>query len=617
MTVQQLVFHKGLCSSSLGAPETAAWRARLEPGGRPGLSYLEIDGSGVVVRQLSPDLTHVLIGRPEDLGAQLALGLVDWRGWAHLPESADAPESASAPESFDGGRIAALEPLDAGQLAEDAERGLRQVRLRAREIGPGPLEQLVRAVLDDPGTPLTVIAGAMPAAEVLCGLFDLLGPAYFPWTFTTAATGDARILFLDDTAAEPEPSRTRIRLSAEPPEEEFLATYVEAYRRGSLRAVGPVRPPAVFTKPKEIAAWEKDAQAAPGVLKSPYSLLCRAGRGTLTEAEREYATRPKTVDELAGLLPRLTDRDLTAVLHDWAGPEGRDSCPDLADRLTDVAVERIILVPQRSAELAAATAALAPSHESIHRAVETALEEIRDYPEDNQIKRRIGLLRVVAGLGVPQSATDPTIALILSGIAGPTLITMIATSSTDTPRLTELLIGDLRRVRAEGDDAEPVRAAMREHRLLLPVLLRSRTPAEAVPVLRDLISAMFGPDGGTAPTMAHLLGGFPPDRVPAAALAAFAQLAQDPEAVRLLGLTALRQQLAADGIAWMAERSALWSMSSSLVPASPDKSDKSEMSAMAGEPAAAPPADHGVWPLVAGAVLVFLLIVVFAVLTGR
>ncbi|WP_433830913.1 hypothetical protein ACQP2E_12115 [Actinoplanes sp. CA-015351] len=633
MTVHQLMFrwaemtltgNKGVgpVASSMDLEQTSAWRARLESeiwaATRPGMSYLESHGAGVVVHKLPVNdnndrpgstLTHVLIGRPEDLGAQFALGLTDWHGWIR--------EGGTTPE---GGR---LPVLDAAQIAADAERGLRQLRPRAREVLPGPLEQLVRAVLDDPATPLSVLAGSLPAAEVLCGMIDLLGPAYGPWTFATADAGDdgagrPRIVFLD-RAPERVSARNRIKLGWDAQGDDFLAAYTEAYRRGGLRAVGPVRPPAVFTKAKDIANWERDAQVVPGVLNSPFSLLLRAGRAALTEAELEYVGRPRTVDELAGLLPRLSDQELTEVVQEWAAPEGREQSPDLADRVTDVAVQRIILVPQRSAELAVATEALAPSPDSVHRAVEAALSEIRGHPEPHQIKRRIGLLRVVTRLGVPYLASNPTIALILSGISGPTLITLIATSSPETPRLTELLLGDLRRVRAEGNDARPVFEAMRQHRLLLPVLLRSRSPAEAVPMLRDLLAGMFGPLAGAATTIEYLLAGFPPNAVPAAALAALALVADSEESVRLLGETSLRQQLAADGIELR------------LPPPKPKEPSQQQGPApMAAIPVAGPRpapvrpdraatatgefAERSVWPLVATVGLVFVLVVVFGLL---
>ncbi|MEU7905041.1 hypothetical protein [Actinoplanes sp. NPDC049118] len=545
----------GPVASSMAPADTDAWRSRLDreiwAAARPGLSYLAGDGIGVVVHKLpvkdnndrpGSTLTHVLIGPAAALTTGRALGLVDWYGW--FREGMPTPGDGRLP------------PLDAARLAEEADLGLRSLRRRAREIPPGPIEQLARAAMADPATPLSVLGAQLPVPEVVCGLVDLLGPAYEPWTFATAETADdgaarPRLIFLDEVP-DSVTTRPRLSLSWDPPgpdgRERFLALYADAYRRDSLRAIGPVRPRSVLAKPREIAAWERGSVVAPGVLRSPYSLLHRAGRGDVTEPERDYLDRPQVAGELAELLPRLSAAMLTGLLQDWGEGGGAEEWPALAEHLVEHALTCVVGVPGAPAELTAATVALTPGEEAVHRAVGRSLAAARDWPPDQRVRHRIALLADLSRLRVPLDVDNATVVLVLSGLPTTTLIEQITVSTPEPPRIPALLLGELSRRRVDGSDGEQVYAAMRRAHLLVPVLRRIRTPAEVMYQLSGLLGGLFAERAGEAGTIRYLVGDFD-GAVPAPVLGAFRLLATTQESVSLVDELALRQLYAADGIA--------------------------------------------------------------------
>ncbi|MEV1073934.1 hypothetical protein [Micromonospora parva] len=543
----------GPVASSMPLEDVDLWRSRLDreiwaAGGR-GLSYLAVDGSGVVVHKLPVEdtnerpgstLTHVLVGPAVALTAERALGLLDWHGWfrADMLTPAD-------------GR---LPMLDAAQLTAEADHGLALLRRRAREVPPGPIERLARTLMADPATPLSVLGGQLPVPAVLCGLVDLLGPAYRPWTFATAESSDdgaarPRLIFLEAVPGNVA-TRPRLSLGWEAPglddRDQFLAVYSDAYRRDGLRAIGPLRPRTVFAKPREIASWERESLAAPGVLKSPLSLMHRAGRDDVTGAERDYLDRPQVVAELSGLLPDLPELRLTALLQDWS-EGGAGHWPELGDRLVEHALARVVGVPEVSAELRAATAALAPSVELVHRAVEPVLATLRERSPAEQVWRRMSLLGDLHRLRVPIVADQPTVALVLSGIPTAGLIDQVAASSPQSSRVTDVLLAELARRRATGEDAAHVYEAMRRTLLLVPVLQRSRSATEVMFALSRLLGSLFGEQTAEPKTVRYLVGGFD-GAVPVPVLGALRLWAATDESLRLVDEYALRQLYAAEGI---------------------------------------------------------------------
>ncbi|MFG1722640.1 hypothetical protein ACGFII_28840 [Micromonospora chalcea] len=543
----------GPVASSMHPGDIDAWRSRLDreiwAAGARGLSYLAGEETAVVVHKLPVEdtnerpgstLTHVLIGPAAALTAERALGLYDWHGWFR--------EDMSTPAD---GRLPAL---DVGQVSAEADHGLVLLRRRAREVPPGPIERLARTLMADPATPLSVLGMQLPVPAVLCGLVDLLGPAYRPWTFATAESSDdgvarPRLIFLE---AVPGNVATRPRLSlgweapGEDDRDQFLAVYAAAYRRDGLRAIGPVRPRTVFAKSREIASWERESLAAAGVLKSPLSLLHRAGRGDVTDAERDYMARPQVVAELSALLPGLSEPRLTGLLQDWS-EGGAGQWPELGDRLVEHALARIVGVPRVSAELRAATAALAPSVEVVHRVVESVLATLRRESLAEQIRRRMSLLGDLYRLRVPFTADQPTVALVLGGVPTAALIDQVAGTSPQSPRVTGVLLAELARRRATDEDGGHVYEAMRRTLLLVPVLQRSRPATEVMVELSGLLGSLFGERANELKAIRYLVGGFD-GTIPGPVLGAFRLRAASNESLRLVDEYALRQFYAAEGI---------------------------------------------------------------------
>jgi hypothetical protein len=328
----------GPVETSLPPDRLPVWDRRLRDhvwaaSAEPGFTFVVCDGVGALIRKHA---THPAEGRPgshaqaligERLTAAAAVGLTCWEGWDDLSSK----------------------PLDAATLTLAADRGLEEVRLRARALPPGRLAGLFAQLMALPSASYTVLEEPDPLA-VICAFGDLLGQ--FP-TFASDESDDTgaglptavflRSVGFSSTIA----TRRRLGTSALDDLEvsAFAAAAVEAYITDGLAGISVLRrdrPPADLG---EVREWARRSQYAPGILRDlamlprlrPDDLAKLTIGNVLARIKDDVSTAP------ASRLIRVLDRSLpdpvkAVVVREAIGRVTRGPDTDaLLDRLAELA----------------------------------------------------------------------------------------------------------------------------------------------------------------------------------------------------------------------------------------------------------------------------------------
>lgn len=346
-------------------------------GPEPGFTFVTFSGVGALIRKVTTSgadgregsAAHVLLS--QELNGQRALGLASWTGWDTLGPDV-VPWSA---------------------LEHSADRGIRDLRVRAQSLAPDRLSSLFAQVLGDPGDGYTVIGETDPLA-VTCALGDLIGRVP---TFASDEPDDngkhlPTAVFLRQAPVSLTAATRRRLVHATTVSDHtilcFALASVDAYTVDGVEGIARVRPAQPPSTADEARAWAEAAQFAPRVLadlarlpRLPKEVLANLVRPEALERVRQVAVSASAVELGDALDRRLPDRVLAVLVDEAArrvvaspadnallgrlaavGPLPLDMVArNMSKDLNQVAyVARALLTPQDGAVLLERTAATRP-----------------------------------------------------------------------------------------------------------------------------------------------------------------------------------------------------------------------------------------------------------------
>jgi len=300
-------------------------------GAEPGFTFVVCDGVGALLRKVATadgrpgSAAHALLS--PQMTAQEALGLTSWDGWG----------------------ASALSVLDWPALEPAADRGLGELRARARTTLADRLADLFAQLLIAPAGGYTVIGEPDPLA-VTCALGDLIGETP---TFASDESADTRpdlptAVFLRE-ASFSSTTATRRRLSpgnalADAALSSFAVAVVDAYVTDGLDGIAAIRPDRPPANPAEVREWAQAAQFAPGVIAdltrlpklSPAVLGGLANRQALERVKAAATAAPAS--HLIHALDRRLPAEVASVLVREAMVRVSSAATDplLLDRLAEL-----------------------------------------------------------------------------------------------------------------------------------------------------------------------------------------------------------------------------------------------------------------------------------------
>lgn len=517
------VAHSGLRTLDRWAKRLQyVWATQDGQGDQPELTaslvHLVFEDEAAVLRKLpsrnphgrgGATLTHVLVGDPRTIDAQLALGLHDWPGW--LDREPD-------------GTGADLAALGLDDLREAARPGLAALRDRVAEVPPEQLTALIARVLAEPAEDFSVITRPHLALPTMTALLDIAGPVSGrPWTFASRESTDKgahqpRVVFL---AARPPQSmyinqRRRVDVTEPPPDPDtgrFAAQLVELYREAGHAALERIRPRHPLHGADDVDAWRRTVRVVDGRISDPRVRLDVFLDDALLE---RVVARDALVHERAQMTGELRKQPaewLIEALRRWHRLEKRAARhPELRDLLTSEAVEAC-LAGQGTDALVEATRDAEPKPSSVTDVFH------RQVPHEGLDLSRSGHRRLVIAaldLAMPADALDHT--GLFAASPADELLDLVVRYTRYFPDAMHLVLHHL-----AGAGHSPVAAQVwyEQDLLLEPVDRIARGDrAKEVDCFRQLLLAAHGPrvDGAAAATLVERAGVQAPLGLYAAAL---------------------------------------------------------------------------------------------------
>ncbi|MGW5128275.1 hypothetical protein ACWEQ7_30400 [Streptomyces sp. NPDC004069] len=490
----------GPVATSLDDEQLRRWDGRLasmmwaaEGSTEDGFLYTSHGGIAAILRKRpvrdrhgrgGSTLTHALIGPADWLDPGLALTLCR-SDWSWLPPS---------------GAEGTKEQLQRVPLARLRDHLEETADTLATEALRAPLDQLVpavTAVLDSPGSPITLVDSPLPPEVVVWVLYRVLGPlTEGAWTFATRENSDSgpglpRFVFVSGTdrgslyapsdrltvraASTPAVPHSPTELSASPPaaagsSAELAAQLVEFCRRRGPDGLGRLLPAQPLRTAHEVAAWQKIHHMAPGVLADVRMLLEDAASGRLDSAARQYLAGPANVPRIEVGLRKMDDAALAELVRDWTARR-HDLVPYIqVRRAMHQEVLRRLLAPGDDGDdtgLLGALRTSGPDPEVVRHAIDVALTSTQGRGIAVDVLR---VLQVAHQVGLDSAELGNLRAALVDGMPSWQVIHQTHRIAATDPVLGRKMLAACIGRRLRGED----------RRRLLDVLHRRRFLAEAV-----------------------------------------------------------------------------------------------------------------------------------------
>ncbi|MFF7352096.1 hypothetical protein ACFZA1_05515 [Streptomyces filipinensis] len=516
-----------------------------QPEDSASLVHLVFDDEAAVLRKLpsrnphgrgGATLTHVLVGDPRAIDAQLALGLHDWPGWRDRE-----PDGTGAD----------LAPLDLDDLREAARPGLAALRDRVTEVPAEQLNALVARVLAEPAEEFSVLTRPQLALPTMTALLDIAGPvAGRPWTFASRESTDKgghqpRVVFL---GARPPQSmyinqRRRVDVTEPPPDTDsarFAAQLVELYREAGPAALERIRPRHPLHTADDVDAWRRSVPVVDGRIADPRVRLDIFLDDSLLERTVARAALVHERARMTGELRKQPAEWLIAALHRWHRLEHRASRhPELRDLLMSEALEAC-LAGQGPDELVEATREAEPAPPAVARVFG------RQVPPRGLDLSRAGHRRLlIVALALRMSPDTLDHADLFAASPAHELLDLVVRYSDRYPKAMHLVLRHL----ADAGQSPVAARLWYEHGLLLDPVDRisGGDRATEADCFRQLLLAAHGPrlDHTAAAALVERAG----VRAPLGLYAAALELAADDGAEQRIRYELSEQFLRAEGYA--------------------------------------------------------------------
>jgi hypothetical protein len=481
----------------------ADWAAAAVVGSAtvPALVYLRFADQAVVMRKETvtdphgrggSPLTHALIGHESVLDAWIALGLHDWTGWIRKD---NVP--------------AGLGLLDGAQLRVAADAGYRTLRDRAQRLNHNLLAALVATFLSDPSGRFSVYppdepTTAVPAAELMCGILDVLGEiGGLPWTFSTgeeeepATASRPRVVFLRKakgfstrgaTGHSVTVGQFAWRAKKDNPENEarlhdFGVALADGYSRMGPSVIDSRRPPEPICTLGDAIAWSVKAQIVPGVLDDFGYLLLAIGENQI-DSHRVAAFKKESGFFDRGIAAMSAEVFSRLVVVWGPGKEAAQAYPEIAEAIRREAAWRFAVDGR-------------PPGGEIAMALGAGPVVWLDQLGRCRAERgRRGLLDAAARIAplLSSEANGEVVRLLAAELAPADMLVLAHDWSRTVPTVsTQLLIAvAAQRAMTESQRAD-CRARLREFRFLVPTMERCfpHDPHSAGNLLARLLSTIF------------------------------------------------------------------------------------------------------------------------------